>query len=797
METILNWPIWQQTFLDIRLSRWFIALLIVIIAYLVGRIIVFAIQRATRSRQPSQTQTTIPIFTPTSGQRGQRNRRNQRPQPAPPAGRGQISIRRAFVSWCVWVGVGISISTLPLVGFIRIWAENIYLAIIVGISLWLLIRGIQALASGNRPVNPQNIVSARLIMFAYTSLSIGLLAWFFIQWPISCLPDCTSANLTNITLRGLDLSGINLIEANLKGADLTGANLENADLSGALLDDANLQGANLAGAVFIGANLSRADLRNANLEQTDFTGAILNNANLTRSDLTNVALRGATFTGAALVEVNMTGANLSGSILTHADLTGANLAGVNFAGASLSAATLSGAVLNDADLSGAFVNRADISNASLINATLSGGNFIGTRLSSANLTNAQLQGSLLIGTNLSGANLQNANLTGALIFPSEFLDRTILRLDSVLASLNQLQLSQTLITANLSGVVFDNSTVWPPNKAVLLRDRLGEQVAEVEEVTPTATPTDTTGITNTVRPLVRDSDLASLRGNIALNGSPDLLPVSLTITNRFRQEGYGGQINLESSGTDSAFNLLCNRGTVDLIYVTRYITNAERNACNQNQRQPVAIRIGTKAAYVVVTNPLNTFLSNLTVEELQRALTATRWTEVNQNFPAQIIHRFLPEPNTEPFDFVITILGRDEDAVLSTPNTQFDANYGNLVWNLLSRGDGIAIIDYEYYLANQDLLRAISVGSIAPELPNIEGPNYLLTQPFVLYADLNSVQQRFRVLTMASYYLDTVSPFLEGIGYTALSPDSLAAEKQRLLLAVGGNVASTGPSGGQ
>ncbi|WP_086153727.1 pentapeptide repeat-containing protein [Listeria monocytogenes] len=58
------------------------------------------------------------------------------------------------------------------------------------------------------------------------------------------------ANLSNIDLNGIDLSGSNLERAYLKNTNLTGA-----DLSNATLHCTNLRGANL-----IGANLSNADL---------------------------------------------------------------------------------------------------------------------------------------------------------------------------------------------------------------------------------------------------------------------------------------------------------------------------------------------------------------------------------------------------------------------------------------------------------------------------------------------------------------------------------------------------------
>jgi uncharacterized protein YjbI with pentapeptide repeats len=65
-------------------------------------------------------------------------------------------------------------------------------------------------------------------------------------------------DLSQASLRGLDLSGFDLSQANLRQTDLRGTNLSQADLSHTHLDGANffkavLDGANLAGAFLTGA----------------------------------------------------------------------------------------------------------------------------------------------------------------------------------------------------------------------------------------------------------------------------------------------------------------------------------------------------------------------------------------------------------------------------------------------------------------------------------------------------------------------------------------------------------------
>jgi uncharacterized protein YjbI with pentapeptide repeats len=108
-------------------------------------------------------------------------------------------------------------------------------------------------------------------------------------------------SLSNVGLRGADLSKLVLSEADLGGADLRGANLSGAVLQDAGLSDAKLQDADLSDAKMSGANLSRAELADADLSRAQLPHADLGDADLTRTNMS----------GANLEEANLEEAYLS------------------------------------------------------------------------------------------------------------------------------------------------------------------------------------------------------------------------------------------------------------------------------------------------------------------------------------------------------------------------------------------------------------------------------------------------------------------------------------------------------
>jgi uncharacterized protein YjbI with pentapeptide repeats len=208
----------------------------------------------------------------------------------------------------------------------------------------------------------------------------------------------------------LDFFAADLSQLSLVGVDLSGANLEKADFSGTDLTDANLARANLAGADFTEATLDNVQAVKARMREAFFgdaraVGADFSGADLAEADLTGINARNANFTGARLkeavlqnahlIEANFTDARIGDGDLRGADLGMAKLCGTDLHGANLGGARLAGANLRGARMARATLRHADLTDASLAN---------------ADLTGADLSGSALKGTDFTGADLFDAQV---------------------------------------------------------------------------------------------------------------------------------------------------------------------------------------------------------------------------------------------------------------------------------------------------------------------------------------------------------------------------------------------------
>lgn len=146
-------------------------------------------------------------------------------------------------------------------------------------------------------------------------------------------------------------------------------------------------------------------------------------------------------------------------------------------------------------------------------------------------------------------------------------------------------------------------------------------------------------------------DPASVSGDIAIAGSSTVLPLTERLAANFSDEGYTGQISIDTTGTTGGFRQFCVDNKADIANASRAIKTAEYAACRKDQLNPTEIRVGTDALALVVSSE-NTFLKDVTVEQLQQIFTsAEKWSDVDPGWPDAPIERFIPGADSGTLDF--------------------------------------------------------------------------------------------------------------------------------------------------
>ena len=151
--------------------------------------------------------------------------------------------------------------------------------------------------------------------------------------------------------------------------------------------------------------------------------------------------------------------------------------------------------------------------------------------------------------------------------------------------------------------------------------------------------------------------------NITAAGSSTVHPLTQRMADLFRADGFGGTIRVDSVGSSAGFRRLCITADADIANASRAIKESEVANCQTIGRTPISFPIGLDAITIVVSQQ-NTFVENITVEQLQRIFTdATTWADVNPQWPNEPIVRVIPGRDSGTLDFFIdTVFAAEGDA---------------------------------------------------------------------------------------------------------------------------------------
>jgi len=277
-------------------------------------------------------------------------------------------------------------------------------------------------------------------------------------------------------------------------------------------------------------------------------------------------------------------------------------------------------------------------------------------------------------------------------------------------------------------------------------------------------------------------DPLAVKGDIISAGSSTVFPLSERMAELFRDEGYSGNITIDSIGSGAGFERFCKTGETDISNASRAINDEELTNCRAIGREPVEFRVGTDGVAVVVSKD-NTFLTGVTADELAMIFsTAVKWSDVTPSWPDQPILRFSPGTDSGTFDFFVEkILNKEKDKLLNASNLQLSEDDNVLVQGVEGSPYAIGYFGYAYFKENEDLLRAVSIDGIAPNADTVESGEYLLARPLFLYSTAKIMHDKSQVAAFINYYLTYVSDEIVDVGYFPLSSDALDASKQAWL----------------
>ncbi|RPI92071.1 MAG: PstS family phosphate ABC transporter substrate-binding protein [Chloroflexi bacterium] len=272
----------------------------------------------------------------------------------------------------------------------------------------------------------------------------------------------------------------------------------------------------------------------------------------------------------------------------------------------------------------------------------------------------------------------------------------------------------------------------------------------------------------------------AVSGDIVTAGSSTVFPLSERMKQRFEEEGFSGNLTIDSIGSGAGLERFCVAGETDIANASRKIKDSEIESCAGIGRTVAEFQVGIDALTVVVSAE-NDFATDITLEELALAFsTATNWSDVRPEWPAEPIQRFSPGTDSGTFDFfveaVMTPANGDEAeageaALLDAANLQLSEDDNVLVQGVQGSPYAIGYFGYAYYQENASSLKALSVNGVAPTEETAESGEYPISRPLFIYSSNEILQEKPQVSAFIYFYITNVADEILDVGYFPVSEE--------------------------
>jgi phosphate transport system substrate-binding protein len=273
----------------------------------------------------------------------------------------------------------------------------------------------------------------------------------------------------------------------------------------------------------------------------------------------------------------------------------------------------------------------------------------------------------------------------------------------------------------------------------------------------------------------------AVSGDIITAGSSTVFPLTERMKQRYEEEGYTGNLTVDSIGSGAGIERFCVAGETDIANSSRAIKDSEIESCAGIDRTVSGFLVGIDALAVVVSSE-NDFVTDLTIEELALIYsTATNWSDVRPEWPAEPILRFSPGTDSGTFDYFVEAVmasiddeatedvNEGEDGILESAGTQFSEDDNVLVQGVQGSPYAIGYFGYAYYQENASTLKALSVNGIAPNAETAESGEYPISRPLFIYSSTEIMQEKPQVSSFIYFYITNVTNEILDVGYFPVS----------------------------
>jgi phosphate transport system substrate-binding protein len=251
----------------------------------------------------------------------------------------------------------------------------------------------------------------------------------------------------------------------------------------------------------------------------------------------------------------------------------------------------------------------------------------------------------------------------------------------------------------------------------------------------------------------------AVSGNIKIEGSSTVYPITQAAAELFRQENPDARIEVGGAGTSDGFEAFC-QGDTQISDASRPIDPAEEvPVCEQNGVAFIEIPIAYDGISVVVNKKGNDWVKDITSEELKTIWEPsaedkiTRWSQVRSSWPDKPLDLYGPGTESGTYEFFNETIVANEEEVSRQSDVEMSEDDNVLVQGVSGDANALGYFGYSYYENNLDTLRALAVDGIKPTEDSIRSGEYLLSRPLFIYVSTDALKLNKALEPFVDFYL--------------------------------------------
>ncbi len=273
----------------------------------------------------------------------------------------------------------------------------------------------------------------------------------------------------------------------------------------------------------------------------------------------------------------------------------------------------------------------------------------------------------------------------------------------------------------------------------------------------------------------KGSAAEALSGEIVVDGSSTVLPISEAMSEEFTAEHPDVRVPVAASGTGGGFKKFANK-EVDVSDASRPIKESEVEACAANGVEFIELPVAFDGLTLAV-NAQNDWVDHLTLAELKAIWEPNSqvryWSDVRPSWPKIEIKLYGAGHDSGTFDYFTEAVVGSEGSIRSDYTGSEDDN--TLVQGVAGDKGALGFFGFNYYVENKDKIRAVPIdagrGPIVPSEETIRSGEYSpLSRPLFIYVRRDAAD-RPEVAAFVEFYLSNAVEIVPETGYVPLTAE--------------------------